>query len=101
MRRDPAKAVQVLDLMLEFFDGGAAWLQREFRDEHDNRCLVDALRHVRRRHGITGDGAGHYLRAAMPRRVQLAAYNDDCKQFIELHALIVLARRMAVAAAYR
>jgi hypothetical protein len=53
---------------------------------------------VRRRHRITGDGAGYYLRRTMPRPVELAGYNDECARFIELQALIVLARRMAEAA---
>ena len=33
----------------------------------------------------------------MPRPVELAGYNDECARFIELQALIVLARRMAEA----
>jgi hypothetical protein len=53
------------------------------------RGLVDALHHVRRQHRITGDGAGYYLRRAMPRPVELARYNDECARFIELQALIV------------
>jgi hypothetical protein len=58
---------------------------------------VDALHHVRRQHGITGDGAGYYLRRAMPRPVELAGYNDECARFIELQARIVLTRCMAEA----
>jgi hypothetical protein len=33
----------------------------------------------------------------MPRPVELAGYNDECTRFIELQALIVLARRMVEA----
>jgi hypothetical protein len=33
----------------------------------------------------------------MPRPVELVRYNDECARFIELQALIVLARRMAEA----
>jgi hypothetical protein len=95
MTRDPDKAVQVFDLLLELFGGGQHWHQGELRDGRGSRCLVDALHHVRRRHRITGDGAGFYLRRAVPRTVELARDNDECARFIELQALVVLARRMA------
>jgi len=70
---------------------------RPIRGEHSNHCPVDALRHLRRRHGIAGDSAGYHLRRAMPRRVELARYNDQFGGFVQLHALIVLARRIALA----
>jgi hypothetical protein len=43
-RRDPEKAVQALDAMLEFFDGGSRWTRGELvtGDGHA-RCLVGAL----------------------------------------------------------
>ena len=30
MRRDPAKAIVVLDAMLEFFDGGRRWIRGQW-----------------------------------------------------------------------
>jgi hypothetical protein len=97
MTRDPGKAVQVFDLLLQFFGGGEHWHQGEFRDGRGSRCLVGPLHHVRRQHRITGDGAGFYLRRAMPRPIELAGYNDERARFLELQALVVLARRMATA----
>jgi hypothetical protein len=42
-RRDPAKAVQVLDLLLGFFgDHGEHWLQHQLGDGTGNRYLVGA-----------------------------------------------------------
>jgi hypothetical protein len=52
--RDPAKAMHVLDLLLAFLADGAQWLQRDFLDAEGNRCLVDALSHLRRKHGNQG-----------------------------------------------
>jgi hypothetical protein len=64
--RDPAKALQVLDLLLEFFADGAHWLQGDFRDENGNRCLVGALRHLRRT-----------MRSAMTARARI--YRRPCR----------------------
>ena len=60
-QRDPAKAVEVLDLLLQFFADGALWLQHDFDHPDGSRCLVSALTPVRRKHGISGDGTGYYL----------------------------------------
>ena len=95
--RDPAKAVLVLDLVEAFFAGGTHWLQGDWRDDDGNRCLVNALDYVRRKHRITGDGASYYLRRAMPHPGGLPSYNDHCQRFVELRALIELARRLAIA----
>jgi hypothetical protein len=77
-RQRPLLALQVLDLLLAFFADGAQWMHGEFRDGNGNRCLFDALHQLRRKHGIRGDGTGYYLRDAMPRRRELAWFNDDC-----------------------
>lgn len=42
-RRDPAKAIAVLDAMLKFFDGGRRWTRGDMEDKEGNRCLVGAL----------------------------------------------------------
>ena len=47
MRRDPAKAIAVLDAMLEFFDGGKRWMRGQLQDGQGNRCLVGALQYAR------------------------------------------------------
>jgi hypothetical protein len=73
-RRDPAKAVQVLDMMLKFFDGGRRRQQAQLvSNDGQARCLVGALRHVRKEYGIRTDGTIHYLRDA------LEAYDPLCE----------------------
>jgi hypothetical protein len=95
-QRDPTKAVQVLDLLLAFFGtNGAQWLRGGFLLD-GSLCLVNALAHVRRAHRITGDGTGYYLQDAMPQPTTLLAFNDDCKDFGEMRALIRQARARAV-----
>ena len=41
-------------------------LQDGWYDGNGRRCLVDALRHLRARNAIVGDGTGFYLREAQP-----------------------------------
>ena len=52
MLRDPdsaAKAVDMLDLLIEFFDDGERWIKGKLDDGAGNRCLVGALRDIRGR----------------------------------------------------
>ena len=46
MRRDPAKAVLMLDLLTEFFDGGRRWLKGNHHDDDGNACLFGALDYI-------------------------------------------------------
>jgi hypothetical protein len=39
-----AKAVDMLDLLIEFFDDGEHWIKGKLDDGAGNRCLVGALR---------------------------------------------------------
>lgn len=71
MRRDPARAILVLDAMLEFFDGGRRWTRQLLNDGMGNRCLIGALRHVRHQQRIRGAGTPDYLRTAIIERVAL------------------------------
>jgi hypothetical protein len=41
-RRDPQKAIQVLDTMLEFFDGGRRWRRGELVSNDDNSAALSA-----------------------------------------------------------
>jgi hypothetical protein len=41
--RDPAEAVEVLDLLLKFFGDGERWVRGRLSDRRGNRCLVGAL----------------------------------------------------------
>src|SRR5215472_16059550 len=129
--RDPAEAVEVLDLLLKFFGDGERWVKGRLSDRRGNRCLVGALDFVSSHHGIKGEGAERYLvdeistagvgndsggectrfRASLRRalsggryrvsetvlrRDTLSDFNDGCKEFAELRALILQARAAAM-----
>ena len=129
--RDPAEAVEVLDLLLKFFGDGERWVKGRLSDRRGNRCLVGALDFVSSHHGIESHGAERYLadeisaaaacndadgdcarfRASLRRalsegqyrvsetvlrRDSLSDFNDGCKDFAELRALILQARAAAM-----
>src|SRR5260370_4448258 len=128
--RDPAEAVEVLNLLRKFFGEGQRWIKGRFSDRRGNCCLTGALDLVSGHHAIKGDAAERYLadaisdergrrirrhengedyaklRAALRRamrgewyrasetllrRDSLSDFNDGCKDFAELRALIVQA----------
>ena len=127
--RDPAKAVEVLDLLLKFFGDGERWGRGRLSDRPGNRCLVGALEFVSSHHAIQSDPAERYLadeissatactdaggdcarfRASLRalsggryrvsetvlRRDSLSDFNDGCRDFAELGALILQARASA------
>jgi hypothetical protein len=97
-----AKAVDVLDLLIEFFDDGDRWIKGRLDDGAGNRCLVGALRDIRDGHNLHGAPTGVYLLKAMQRSPKtgwtgLISFNDRCKDFGELREVILQARRLAVA----
>ena len=129
--RDPAEAIEVLDLLLKFFGNGERWVKGRLSDRRGNRCLVGALDFVSSHHAIESDGAERYLadeisaaedcndprrdcarfRASLRRalsggryrvsetvlrRDSLSDFNDRCKDFAELRALIFQARAAAM-----
>src|SRR5215467_12134364 len=59
--RDPAEAVEVLDLLLKFFGDGERWVKGRLSDRRGNRCLVGALDFVSSHHAMKGDAAERYL----------------------------------------
>ena len=48
---DPAEAVEVLDLLLNFFGDGERWVKGRLSDRRGNRCLIGALDFVSGHHG--------------------------------------------------
>jgi len=129
--RDPAEAVEVLDVLLKFFGNGERWVKGRLSDRRGNRCLVGALDFVSSHHAIRSDEAERYLadeisnaggcndaggdcarfRASLRRalsggryrvsetvlrRDSLSDFNDACKDFTELRALILGARASAM-----
>ena len=59
--RDPAEAVEVLDLVLKFFGDGERWVKGRLSDRRGNRCLVGALDFVSSHRAVKGDAAERYL----------------------------------------
>src|SRR5215471_16065223 len=64
---DTAKAVQLLDLMLEFFADDGHWTRGCYDDGKGGHCLVGALLHLGRRHCLPTAPVIALLQDAMPR----------------------------------
>jgi hypothetical protein len=89
-----AKAVQLLDLMLEFFADDSHWACGCYDDGH---CLVGALLHLSRKHRLPTAPTAALLQDAMPRPgLPLVHFNDSrCDSVAELRSVILKARRLA------
>jgi len=92
-----AKAVQLLDLMLEFFAGDGPWTRGRYDDGNGGHCLVGALLHLSRAHRLPAAPAIALLQDAMPRSgLPLVHFNDTrCGSVAELRSVILKARRLA------
>ena len=72
-----AKAVQLLDLMLEFFADDGHWTRGSYDDGNGGHCLVGALLHLSRKHRLPTAPAIGLLQDAMPRPgLPLVHFND-------------------------
>jgi hypothetical protein len=94
---DTAKAVQLLDLMLEFFADDGHWTRGSYDDGKGGHCLVGALLHLGRKHLLPTAPAIALLQDAMPRPgLPLVHFNDTrCGSAAELRSIILKARRIA------
>jgi hypothetical protein len=92
-----AKAVQLLDLMLEFFSDDAHWTRGCYDDGTGGHCLVGALLHLSRKHRLPTAPAIALLQDAMPRPgLPLVYFNDTrCGSVAELRSVILKARLLA------
>src|SRR6266513_6322993 len=92
-----AKAVQLLDLMLEFFADDGHWTRGCYGDGNGGHCLVGALLHLSRKHRLPTAPAIAFLQDAMPRPgLPLVHFNDTCCGSVaELRSIIIKARRLA------
>jgi hypothetical protein len=92
-----AKAVQLLDLMIEFFAHDGHWTRGSYDDGNGGHCLVGALLHLSRKHSLPTAPAIALLQDAMPRPgLPLVHFNDTrCGSLAELRSVIVKARRLA------
>jgi hypothetical protein len=97
-QHDQALAVQMLDLLLEFFRDDACWMRGHYHDGDRRRCLMGALDHLQRNHHISYAGAVHFLQQALPSRQSgLVNFNDRlCKSLAELRSVIMKARALAL-----
>jgi hypothetical protein len=62
-----AKAVQLLDIMVEIFADDGHWIRGGYDDGNGGHCLVGALLHLGRKHGLPTAPAIALLQDAMPR----------------------------------
>ena len=92
-----ARAVQLLDLMLEFFADDGHWARGRYDDGNGGHCLVGALLHLSRKHRLPAAPAIALLQDAMPRPgLPLVHFNDTrCGCVAELRSVIVKARCLA------
>ena len=92
-----AKAVQLLDLMLEFFADDGHWTRGCYDDGNGGHCLVGALLHLSRKHRLPAAPAIALLQDAMPRPgLPLVHFNDTrCGSVAELRSVILKARCLA------
>jgi len=90
-------AVQMLDLLQEFFADDACWMRGHYHDGGDRRCLIGALDHLQRNHHIPWAGAVYFLEQALPSRQSgLVNFNDRlCASVVELRSVIMKARALA------
>ena len=94
---DIEKAVQLLDLMLEFFVDDGHWTRGSYDDGKGGHCLVGALLHLGRKHRLPTAPAIALLQDAMPRPgLPLVHVNNTrCGSAAELRSVILKARRLA------
>src|SRR6201997_5906368 len=76
-----AQAVQLLDLMLEHFADDGHWTRGRYDDGNGGHCLVGALLHLSRKHGLPGAPAIALLQDAVPRLgLALVHFNDTLRR---------------------
>src|SRR6516162_10989570 len=92
-----AKAIQLLDLMLEFFAGDGHWTRGCYDDGKGGHCLVGAILHLSREHRLPKAPVIALLQDAMPRPgLPLVHFNDSrCSSIAELRSVILKASRLA------
>src|ERR1700730_15081265 len=92
-----ARAVQLLDLMLDLFAHDGHWTRGSYDDGNGGHCLVGALRHLSRLPRLPTAPAIALLQDEMPRPgLPLVHFNDTrCGSVAELRSVILRARGLA------
>jgi hypothetical protein len=99
---ETGQAVQVLDLLLEYFgERGERWTRDRHDDGDGRRCLLGALSYLRGKHRVPSESAECFLHEAMKqglphRRGGLVYFNNRCRSFAELRSVIPEARTVAL-----
>jgi hypothetical protein len=115
LKRDPrgAESALVLDMVEFFFQGGRLWTQYSATAGNGERCLVEAIRYVRRQIRSRSDRAQHYLARAIRQtcrdwrgvresRDVVEGYNDTRgRTYPEIVLVIRAAKMLAEADAQR
>jgi hypothetical protein len=85
------QALQLLDLMLEFFADDGHWTRGCYDDGDGVHCLVGALLHLSRKHRLPAAPVIALLQDAMPRPgLPLVHFNDTrCGSAAELRSVIL------------
>jgi hypothetical protein len=93
-----SKAVQLLDLMLDFFADDDHWARGRYHDRDGRHCLVGAVLHFSAKQGLPRAPVISFLEAALPRRqIGLIGFNDHlCRSTAELRSVILKARAAAL-----
>ena len=79
--RDPAEAVEVLDLLLKFCGDGERRTRGRLSDRRGNRCLVGALDFVSSHRAMNGDAAEWYLADEISPALACNDAGGDCARF--------------------
>ena len=60
-----------------------------FHDDYGGRCLISAMAHLRVVMNLRDDPTSAYLRRALPSRYKrIDDFNDDCRSYDEIRAVI-------------
>jgi hypothetical protein len=92
------KAVQVLDLILDFFADDDHWTRGRYHDPHGRHCLIGAVLHFSEKQGLPRAPVISLLEAALPRRqIGHIGFNDRlCRSVAELRSVILKAHAAAL-----
>jgi hypothetical protein len=94
------ESVETLEQMQDYLQDGANWTQGMYENASGARCLVGAANHVR---VSSIDDAKHWLRLAiaevMPGAARIEDFNDGCRTYAEVGAVIERARQLAAQSA--
>jgi len=68
---------------------GTAGMAGGFHDDYGGRCLISAMAHLRVVMNLRDDPTSAYLRRALPSRYKrIDDFNDDCRSYDEIRAVI-------------